>query len=107
MSVPSAPLLVPAITPMLAAGVGLAAALFDAVNPKGDAEGSAVIVLFSSAAITAGLCVFRFTVPARTLALLYVNRSRIGESGLAAVKKSSVFGLGDGVGVATADARNA
>jgi len=70
ISVPSDPLDVPAITPVLGAGVGLAAALFDAARPTADDDASLVIAPFKSAATTAGFCVFRFVMPARTLAAL-------------------------------------
>src|ERR1700738_4055953 len=70
LSVPSEPLVVPPMTPMFGFGVGLAAALFDGACVTTDDDVSLVIAPLRSAAITAGFCVFRLTVPARTLAVL-------------------------------------
>src|SRR5260370_41611892 len=102
ITVPSEPLVVPVITPTLGLGVGLSAALFDAARPTTADDDSLVMVPFKSAAMTAGFWAFRFVAPARTPALLYVKRSKIGASGLVDVKKSRVLGE-EGVAVGVAD----
>src|SRR5258708_3035585 len=68
--VPSDPVVVLPITPIVGAGVGLAAALFDIAKPMVADVGSFVIAPLRTAAITAGFCVFRLTIPARIVAVL-------------------------------------